>query len=124
MTDSLEVSFGETEPRLLDAACLSGSARIGGMTVLLGEEVTIDSTCRLRDVLVVGRTIRVGDGFRGRAQLLASDTVLIGQHVTLDGPSGVFVARENPDRYIEIGPYSRIEGYAIVDGDGKPDRCV
>ena len=121
VTDSLEVSFGETEPRLLDAAGLSGSARIGGMTVLLGEEVTIDSTCRLRDVLVVGRTIRVGDGFRGRAQLLASDTVLIGQHVTLDGPSGVFVARENPDRYIEIGPYSRIEGYAIVDGDGKPD---
>ena len=119
--DSLEVSFGETEPRLLDAAGLSESARIGGMTVLLGEEVTIDSACRLRDVLVVGRTIRVGDGFRGRAQLFASDTVLVGRHVMLDGPSGVFVARENPDRYIEIGPYSRIEGYAIVDGDGKPD---
>ncbi len=120
LTDSLEVSFGETEPRLLDAAGLSGSARIGGMAVLLGKKVSIDSACRLRDVLVVGRTIRVGDGFRGRAQLFASDTVLIGQRVTLGYPSGVFVARENPDRYIEIGPDSRIEGYAIVDGDGKP----
>ena len=119
VTDSLEVSFGETEPRLLDAAGLSGSARIGGMAVLLGEEVSIDSACRLRDVLVVGRTIRVGDGFRGRAQLFASDTVLIGQRVTLGCPSGVFVARENPDRYIEIGPDSRVEGYAIVDGDGE-----
>lgn len=121
VTDSLEVSFGETEPRLLDAAGLSRSARIGGMTVLLGEEVSIDSACRLRDVLVVGRTIRVGDGFRGRAQLFASDTVLVGRHVTLDDPSGVFVTRENPDRYIEIGPDSRVEGYAIVDGEGKPD---
>ena len=96
-------------------------ALIEGMAVLLGEEVSIDSTCRLRDVLVVGRTIRVGDGFRGRAQLFASDTVLIGQRVTLDYPSGMFVARENPDRYIEIGPHSRVEGYAIVDGEGRPD---
>ena len=24
-------------------------------------------------------------------------------------------------RYIEIGPDSRIEGYAIVDGEGRPD---
>ncbi|MFQ8805407.1 MAG: hypothetical protein ACLR8Y_10215 [Alistipes indistinctus] len=47
--------------------------------------------------------------------------MLIGRRVTLGYPSGVFVARENPDRYIEIGPDSRIEGYAIVDGDGKPD---
>ena len=119
--DSLSVGFGEAEPRLLDAGSLGPGARVEGMAVLLGEEVSIDSTCRLRDVLVVGRTIRVGDGFRGRAQLFASDTVLIGQRVTLGYPSGVFVARENPDRYIEIGPHSRVEGYAIVDGDGKPD---
>ena len=36
-------------------------------------------------------------------------------------PVGGFVARENPDRYIEIGPDSRVEGYAIVDGEGRPD---
>ena len=88
--------------------------------MLLGEKVSIDSACSLRDVLVVGRTIRVGDGFRGRVQLFASDTILIGQRVTLGCPSGMFVARENPDRYIEIGPDSRVEGYAIVDGDGEP----
>lgn len=121
MPDSLSVGFGEAEPRLLDAGSFGPGARVEGMAVLLGEAVSIDSTCRLRDVLVVGRTIRVGDGFRGRAQLFASDTVLIGQWVTLGYPSGVFVARENPDRYIEIGPHSRVEGYAIVDGDGKPD---
>ena len=119
--DSLSVGFGEAEPRMLDAGSLGPGTLIEGMAVLLGEEVSIDSTCRLRDVLVVGRTIRVGDGFRGRAQLFASDTVLIGRRVTLDYPSGVFVARENPDRYIEIGPHSRVEGYAIVDGEGRPD---
>ena len=36
-------------------------------------------------------------------------------------PSGVFVARDNPGRYAEIGPGSRVEGYAIIDGDGRPD---
>lgn len=106
---------------MLDAGSFGPGALIEGMAVLLGEAVSIDSTCRLRDVLVVGRTIRVEDGFCGTVQLFASDTVLIGRRVTLDYPSGVFVARENLDRYIEIGPHSRVEGYAIVDGDGKPD---
>ena len=119
--DSLSVGFGETEPRLVDAGNLRPGARVEGMAVLLGEKVSLDSACRLRDVLVVGRTIRVEDGFCGTVQLFASDTVLIGRRVTLDYPSGVFVARENPDRYIEIGPHSRVEGYAIVDGDGRPD---
>ena len=119
--DSLSVGFGEAEPRMLDAGSLGPGTRVEGMAVLLGEEVSIDSTCHLRDVLVVGRTIRVEDGFCGTVQLFASDTVLIGRRVTLGYPSGVFVARENPDRYIEIGPDSRVEGYAIVDGEGRPD---
>lgn len=119
--DSLSVAFGDPAPRLLDASNMVQGTRIEGMAVLLGDEVVIDSTCSLRNVLVVAHTIRVGDGFRGTVQLFASDTVLIGRHVTLDDPSGLFVARDNPDRYAGIGPGSRIEGYAIVDGDGRPD---
>jgi len=91
------------------------------MIVLVGDEVVIDSTCRLQNILVVGRTVHIGDGFRGTAQLFATDTVLIGRQVTLGYPSGVFVARENPGRYAEIGPKSRVEGYVIVDGDGRPE---
>ncbi len=29
--------------------------------------------------------------------------------------------RQNPNRYLEIGANSRVEGYAIVDGEGNPD---
>ena len=119
--DSLSAGFGEAEPRMLDAGSFGPGALIEGMAVLLGEEVSIDSTCRLRDVLVVGRTIRVGDGFRGRAQLFASDTVLIGQRVTLDYPSGVFVAREDPDRYIEIGLTAASR--AMRSSTGRSTRC-
>ena len=79
MPDSLSVGFGEAEPRMLDAGSLGPWVRVEGMTVLLGEEVSIDSTYRLRDVLVVGRTIRVEDGFCGTVQLFATDTVLIGR---------------------------------------------
>ena len=46
--DSLSVGFGEAEPRLLDAGSLGPGARVEGMAVLLGEEVSIDSTCRLQ----------------------------------------------------------------------------
>ena len=119
--DSLSAGFDGSEPRLLDATSLAPGAHVEGMAVLTGDEIEIDSSCRLDHVLVVGRTIRIGDGFCGTAQLFASDTVLIGKRVTLGYPSGVFVARENTDRYIEIGPHSRVEGYAIVDGDGSPD---
>lgn len=119
--DSLSVAFGDPAPRLLDASNMVQGTRIEGMAVLLGDEVVIDSDCRLQNILVVGRTIRVGDGFRGSAQLFASDTILVGKDVTLGYPSGVFVARDNPGRYAEIGPGSRVEGYAIVDGDGPAD---
>lgn len=119
--DSLEVGFGTVLPRLLNAADLTQGTHLAGMIVLVGDEVVIDSTCRLQNILVVGRTIRVGNGFRGSAQLFATDTVLISRQVTLGYPSGVFVARGNPERYAEIGPGSRVEGYAIVDGDGRPD---
>ncbi|MEQ3031674.1 hypothetical protein, partial [Alistipes indistinctus] len=46
--DSLSVGFGEAEPRMLDAGSFGPGALIEGMAVLLGEEVSIDSTCRLR----------------------------------------------------------------------------
>lgn len=119
--DSLEVGFGTVLPRLLNAADLTQGTHLAGMIVLVGDEVVIDSTCRLQNILVVGRTILVGDGFRGSAQLFATDTVLIGRQVSLGYPSGVFVARSNPKRYAEIGPKSRVEGYVIVDGDGRPE---
>lgn len=121
MPDSLNVAFGDSAPRLLDAAGTTRGNRAEGMAVLLGDEVVIDSACRLQNILVVGRTIRVGDGFRGSVQLFASDTILVGKDVMLGYPSGVFVARDNPGRYAEIGPGSRVEGYAIIDGDGRPD---
>ena len=119
--DSLEAGFGTVFPRLLNAADLAQGTHLAGMIVLVGDEVVIDSTCRLQNILVVGRTVHIGDGFQGTAQLFATDTVLIGRQVTLGYPSGVFVARENPGRYAEIGPKSRVEGYVIVDGDGRPE---
>ena len=119
--DSQEAGFGTVFPRLLNAADLAQGTHLAGMIVLVGDEVVIDSTCRLQNILVVGRTVHIGDGFRGTAQLFATDTVLIGRQVTLGYPSGVFIARENPGRYAEIGPKSRVEGYVIVDGDGRPE---
>lgn len=121
MPDSLAVGFCEYQPRLLNAEGVCENISVEGSAILLGNEITIDSTCNLKDVLVVGHTIRIEDGFQGRVQLFAEDTVIIGQEVNLQYPSGVFVRRQNPNRYLEIGANSRVEGYAIVAGEGNPD---
>lgn len=115
----LITGFCDGLPLLLDAGPFCANLHVEGMSILVGDEITLDSTCRLNDVLVVGRMIRVEEGFQGRAQLFAEDTLLVGDRVNLRYPSGVFVARKNPKRYLEIGANSRVEGYAIVDGVGE-----
>ncbi|MBQ4279827.1 MAG: hypothetical protein IJC16_07740 [Rikenellaceae bacterium] len=123
ITDSVTASFYRHDPAIL----WIGSGRLqhcslSGQVALCGDAVEIDSTCLVRDILVVARTVRVGAGFRGRMQVVASDSVVVGQRAVLEYPSGIVMRRGLPERCVEIGPRAEVSGYVIVDGDGEADR--
>lgn len=118
----LEVPFDEEIAVLSCGEWISGT-EFGGHIVLHNDkEIYIDSTCHLDQVVVTAPVIIVGDGFRGSAQLLATDTILVGDRVKLVQPSGLYLSGSNPDRIVSIGKKSRLEGYLITEGPDKDQR--
>lgn len=110
LPDSLFRSF------MLDSAAMFslGNAEIGdcslrGRVVLYGDELRIDSTCRMEHLLVVARKITVGSGARIAAQLFARDTLLVEARAVLEYPSGIYA-----QQYARVGDRASVNGYAIV----------
>lgn len=115
--DSLRVEFYATPPFVgsLGSDTLSGCS-FSGHVIIRGDKLHFDASYRLTDIIVVARSVSVGDGFRGRLQVFASDTVVIGKRVEMHFPSGVYC-----ERYAELGDDSVLEGYMVVDCSDKPD---
>lgn len=108
--DSLFRSF------LRDSAAVLrlGDAEIGdcslrGRIILRADELRIDSTCRMKHLLVAARKITVASGARITAQLFARDTLVIEARAVLEYPSGIYAGE-----YAELGEGAEVNGYAIV----------
>lgn len=66
--------------------------------------------------LIVANTIIVEAGTSITAQLMAKDTLIIEDNVIMGYPSGIYLRGENNKRYMEVGEWSIVNGYAIVNG--------
>jgi hypothetical protein len=120
--DSLVYPFSNTSPCMLSAGNkLETASLLKGYILLSAGEITIDSSSKFEDILVVANKIRVREGFRGSAQLLATDTLIIEKGVTLEYPSGVYLYPGNRKRYALINPGSSVEGYVVIDGQGEDE---
>ena len=110
VTDSIVNSF-INKPIIvpLDNTTLS-TGYYSGNIILRGENIRIDSTAMINNVIIVADKIVVGEGFSGSAQLLARDTIIIEDDVILKYPSGCYC-----ERYGEMGEHSEVNGYFIVN---------
>lgn len=110
LPDSLFCSFTGASAavfRLGDAEV--GDCALRGRIVIYGDELRIDSTCRMEHPLVVARKITVGSGARVAAQLFARDTVVVEARAVMQYPSGVYAGR-----YAQVGDRAEVNGYVIV----------
>lgn len=110
LPDSLWHSF------LNDSAIIFrlGSAEIAdcklrGRIILYADELRIDSTCRLSNVLICARKVTVSSGARIGAQVFARDTVIVEPRAALEYPSGIYA-----QSYAEVGDRVEVNGYVIV----------
>lgn len=113
MPDSLAVSFRGGGQMVVEAGEMND---LSGAVVVAGQRVKIDKNARLHDIIVVADYIEVEDGFRGSAQLFARDSVVVGNNVVMELPSGIYSSG-----YAELGEGSEIDGYMIVDYSGEED---
>lgn len=80
-----------------------------GRVVLLADEVRIDASCRLEQVLICARKVVVGEGACVGIQIFARDTVIVERGASLAYPSGIY-----SQGYAELGEHTRVDGYIIV----------
>ncbi|MBD1363816.1 hypothetical protein IDJ77_08330 [Mucilaginibacter sp. ZT4R22] len=101
------------EPYTIAHTILSGNLIITSDTTL-----TIDSTARLDDVIVFARSLLIGDGFKGRCQLYATDTLQIGHRCRLEYPSSVATLRykktNSGTELLSVGKGSTINGTLTI----------
>ncbi len=99
-----------------DLADHSGPLCVRGNAVLHADEITLTPEDVLSDVILSARKVTIEEGFAGSLQIMATDTVIIKEHVQLRYPSGVYLEGNDGMTYLEIGNHSQLNGYAIVFG--------
>ena len=88
-TDSIDNSFLKpTRTIYLSGEQTLKNIRLRGNVILFSDTtLTVDASCRLENVLVFARSIRVNSGFRGTCQLFAADSIHVGPDCTFTYPS-------------------------------------
>jgi len=88
--------------------------RLRGNIILYAEnEIRIDSSAELDNVLVFARSIKLGPGFKGRCQLFALDSIVVAPDCRLDYPSSVAVLNFKTGN---VQPRIRIDSGSVVNG--------
>lgn len=109
---SLKNSFAENT-LYLQSNTISGSSIRGNIVFYSDQKIELYNDTYIEDAILVAPKVIIHDGFRGNLQVVASDTVLLGEEVVLNYPSGIFIPEAGPDSYIEIAPTSQVNGYVI-----------
>lgn len=90
-----------------------------GRLVVYGDKIRITSSCKISDIILVARYVTIESGFSGSLQIMATDTVKIEKGAYLHYPSGVYIHGDKNKAYLQISPDSKIEGYAIIEGNAE-----
>lgn len=80
----------------------------------IDDHVRLDSESAMSNSIVIARKVNVDSGFCGSVQIFATDSIVVGQGVRMNAPSGLYAGK-----YIEIGDHSQIQGYVISANDSS-----
>lgn len=109
---SLKNSFTENT-LYLQSNSISGSSIRGNFVIYSDQKIELYNDTYIEDAILVAPKVIIHDGFRGNLQVISSDTVLLGEEVILNYPSGIFIPQAGEDSYIGIGTKSQVNGYVI-----------
>jgi len=105
------VSFLGRPGLLYQSEAMTLTGRVSGQVVIAsGQRLVVEANCQLDDVLLLAPTIIVKPGFWGRVQLIARDTVLVGDNCQLNYPSAVGVYGPGKVALLSLGAGCRVRG--------------
>ncbi|GAA3590985.1 hypothetical protein GCM10022396_05570 [Flavivirga amylovorans] len=80
-------------------------------------DLEIDSSVTLHDVVVMAPVIKIESGFKGNIQIIATSEVVIEENVSLMYPSSIYIKNDTDIVSIEIKKNSTLVGGIVIDGD-------
>lgn len=89
------------------------SGVFGGLELLADSAVQINADFKSRNALIVARSVNIADDFKGQLQVIASDSIILGDRVVLDYPSALVVLKNDSagfQRQLKIGKDCQIAG--------------
>jgi hypothetical protein len=90
----------------------------GRIVVRSNSKISVGSECELNKVILCAPVIEIEAGFQGNPQLIASQSIEIGDDVELSYPSSITLIAEKPDsterRFISFGDNCQISGSVIA----------
>ena len=100
--------------------CKETCLRQNGNIVLFGDRLVISKESDIHDILILARSVVIESGFRGNAQIICADSILLKPHVELTYPSGLFVDSSGQNApCVTIGEYCKVAGYVGVHWSEK-----
>lgn len=97
--DTLHNSF--YNPTILvytkDDLLLDNIVLTGNIVLICEGTLEVTNSCSFEDILVYGRSVWIEEGFTGKFQLFAKDTINIGENVQLNYPSVIGLINDNQE---------------------------
>lgn len=94
-------------------AALSGYKARGKVMIFADSAIVIDESTSLDQVILVAPYVQIKDGFKGKLQVFASDSIRVGNRVQLDYPSALLVLKNDTAKFqvrMDIGKDCKVEG--------------
>lgn len=113
---NISVPFFKSTPLILSAGGDIYNCNLAGKVIVVGDELTVDSTCRFSDIIIICSSLVVGKGFEGSMQVFARDSVVVGPNARLLSPSGIYASNR-----VRLSDNTQVNGYVIVNPLEEPE---
>lgn len=123
LSDTLHRSFKESTllihcPKIVENIYLKGN-----IILYSDDEITFTKGTRLENVIVFARKITIDDHSKIKAQIVASDSIIVGESCNLEFPSILLTVKKNihsSSPKIIIGKRSTLGGLVFMEGTENP----
>lgn len=98
---------------------LSGTKLSGNIIVRSGGKITIGNTSQIDQCILIAKNIQIEEGFRGRGQFFASDSIVVGDNSQLLMPSILTVINPKGSCLVELEKGVSFSGDIIMYTESK-----
>ncbi|TGV01054.1 hypothetical protein [Flavivirga rizhaonensis] len=80
-------------------------------------DLEIDSSVILNDVVIIAPVVKIISGFKGNVQIIATKEVIVEENVSLMYPSSIYIKNDTDIVSVEIKKNSTLIGGIVIDGN-------